>query len=175
MKKRKLIIIPLILSLVIFLAMIVLLISTYSIDKLKENDITECMATLTDAEIIGSEDNMYLTIHTEEYGDKLFVSSGIIKKIDLNDISNLEKGQRISFGVESSMLEELTETGYAAVVCLKTEDKEIFSLSNYNENMHNSMISARATAMVVALIFLLLSVHCILLLKGINIFKRFKK
>lgn len=66
------------------------------------------------------------------------------------------------------------EIGDGSVVSLKTEEREIFSLTDYNQYFYESDLPPKITLSVMALILLFLAVHCALLLRGINIFHRRK-
>ena len=164
MKKRKLIVFSLILFLIFFFGIIGLLISMNSIDKQTEKNTTEFMATVTNVETTDTGKNIYVEIYTEEYGDILHISTSVSKKIDMDDINNLQKGQTIIFRIENNMLDQFEKIGFGNIVSLKTSEKEIFSLISYNKYIHDSAFPARIAGIVLISIFLLTSAHCVLLL-----------
>ena len=175
MKKKKLIMVLLILCMISFFGTIGLLISMNSIDKQTEQSTTEFMATVTHVETTYTEKNTYIEVYTEEYGTMLYISTTISRKINIDDITNLQNGQKILFRVENNKLDEFEKAEFVNVVSLKTTEKEIFSLSSYNEYIHESVIPARITGIVLITVFALVSAYCVLLLKGINVFHILKK
>ena len=172
MKIKKSIVYPLVLFSIFFFGTSGVLISMNSIDKQTEKNTTEFMATVTNVETTYTGEKIHIEIYTEEYDDTLHISTNVSKKIDMDDINNLKKGQKILFRIQSNMLEQFKNTGFGNIVSLKTSEKEIFSLISYNKYIHDSALPARIAGIVLASMFLLASIYFILLLKGINIFGR---
>jgi hypothetical protein len=63
---------------------------------------------------------------------------------------------------------------FIPVLTIRTEKEDIVSLTRYNEYTAPSLSAATIAGIVVALILLLTSIYCILLLKGIHLFRRSK-
>jgi hypothetical protein len=69
-------------------------------------------------------------------------------------------------------IDQFEKMRYIPIVSLRTQEKELVSLSSYNDYMAPQIFMATIAGIAVALIFLLISIHCILLLRGINVFRR---
>ena len=90
----------------------------------------------------------------------------------------MQRGQTIFFRVEKIWLKQIIEREgwpFIHVIAIRTEEDEIVSLDDYNKQRIEGRVAPTIAGSVVVSIFLLLSIHCALLLKGINIFRRLKK
>lgn len=173
--KRKLLIFFSILFLFFFFGMISLIIMMNNSEKPSEKNTTEFTATVIYVEMGGTGAEKYGVIYTEEYSStKLNIFN--IKRIgDTNDLQNLQTGQTVFFRINNVWLDQFEEMEFVDIISLRTEEKEIFSLSNYEEYISQQRFAATIVGIVVTLIFLLASIHCAALLKGVNIFRRSKK
>lgn len=174
MKRKKLTVVVLVFSILSFIATVGGSIVASTVETISEKNTTEYTATVTSVKIEGSGTDKYGRICTEEYGDKLLIS--VSKKlVDMNDFENIQAGQTVFFRIQNVWVESFEEMDFVIIVSLKTEEKEILSLSNYAAYRENQDFKIRMIGIVGAPIFLLISVHCILRLKGINVFRRSKK
>ena len=78
------------------------------------------------------------------------------------------------FRVENILLRQFEEVVFIPIVSIRTENEEMASLSSYNEYMVSLLLEPTIACIIVILIFFMLSLHCVLLLIGINIFRRKK-
>lgn len=161
-------------SLLFFIGSVAGLVVANTVEKLSDRNTTQFMATVKNVEIEGSGDDEYGRIHTEEYGDKLIILN-IREIIDMNDYNSLHGGQTVFFRIENIWVDLFKEMSFIHIVSLKTSEKEVVSLNNYNEYLDNQHFLITITSIVLGTFFLLVSVYCILPLKGINIFHKFKK
>lgn len=174
MKRKKLTVFALILSIILLFGNIGNIIMMNITESHSEKNTTEFVATVMRVEIVGEGTYKRCIIHSEEYGDKLdtYNIRGIV---DMSNFTSLNSNQTIYFRTKNSWVNQFEEMSFIPIVSLRTEEKEIVSLSSYNEFMAPSLYSATIAGIVVTTIFLLTSIHCVLLLKGFNVFHRFKK
>jgi hypothetical protein len=137
--------------------MIGVLFTMRTVDKKTETNTTELMGTIAKVENIDTGESLYIEIYTTEYKCALYISSRVSKAIDKDDINDLKKGQTIFFRVENNNLEDFDTRNFSNIVSLKTTEKEILSLSSYNEYAQNAAFPARITCIVIAFIFGLLA------------------
>jgi hypothetical protein len=173
MKRKRMIVFALVLSLIFFFGLIGNMIIMHNSAKLTEMNTTEFEATVRSIEIYGEGTREYCIIHSEEYGDKLITYS--IRGIsDISDFDRFKSGQTVFFRVENIWLNQFEELTVFPIVSIRTENEEIVSLSSYCEYRASSLLEPTIAGIVVILIFLMLSIHCVLLLRGINVFRRKK-
>ena len=173
MKKSKWIIFTLVISLLFLFGAVAGQRAGNAIDKLTKGNTTELMATVIKAETKGTEPNEYGIIYTEEYGEKLKVFN-IEKLTDVNDFNSLQTGQTVLFRIENVWLGQFEEMSFINIVSLRTMEREMISLSSYNENADQGYSRMRTTGELLAPMFFLVSVHCVLLLMGVNVFRKFR-
>jgi uncharacterized membrane protein YeiB len=174
MKRKKLTVVSLVFSLIFFIGAVTGLIVASTTEKISEKNTTEFTATVTSIKTEGSGTGQFGKIYTEEYGDKLNIF--YIKKIvDVDDFSDIQAGQTVFFRIENVWLEQFEEMDFVTIVSLKTAEKEILSLSSYAEYMEHQYFRIRITCIIFIPILLLSSIYCVLLLKGVNVFRRLKK
>jgi len=154
--------------------MLIISITTNAAERVSESNTTEFRATIARIEMPNPNTGECGIIHTEQYKTMLTLAQ-IDRIIDMDDFMELEVGQEVFFRIDSAWLGHFEEMNAITIVSLRTDEKEIASLNSYSDlkQKENHMLSVQA--MVISLLFLLLSVHCVLLLRGINIFRRFKK
>ena len=170
MKSRRRYQILTIIFFILFFGANVLYRNVRSMDKQTLQTTFEFTATVTGVSVEHG-----VTIHTEEYGGAVQFYPNIEKYLNLSEITSLKKGQTITFRLENSQLKRFADVGYGAVVALKTEEKEILSLEEYNQHQHEILLPQRITTLVAAIIFLLLTIYFLLKLSGIKLFRKQKK
>ena len=173
MKRKRMIVFALVLSLIFFFGTIGNVITMHNASKLTEMNTTEFTATVRSVEIDGEGTREYCIIHSYEYGDKLITYS--IREIsDISDFTKLESGETVFFRIENIWLSNFEDMIVFPIISIRTEEDEIVSLSSYNEYKVNSLFATMITAMVVGLVSFISSIHCVLLLRGVNVFRRKK-
>lgn len=157
--KRKILMLVSILCLIFSIGTYANVIFGDSADEQTEKTTTELTATIEEVETLDTEE---IWIYTNEYDTKFVISSGLSELIDLDD---LQIDQTIYFRIENIWLYELYESIFLQIVSLETSEKEIFSLMDYNECIHKSVISANVAGGVAGTLFLLVFLYCLKLLK----------
>ena len=148
MKLTKKYLIPAIIFFILFAAMVGINDEISALDKQTLHTTYEFTATVTDVEVRqGAE--LYVTIHTEEFGDALTFYSSATKHLNLEEITALKKGQVITFRIENRWLQRFAEAGLGLIVELKTEEKEILSLTEHNQYQHESVMPPRIACLVI--------------------------
>lgn len=165
MKKSKISIVIMVVSLLFFVLTIGLMISMSKIDKQTEDTTTFYTATVVSVDITNTEENIFAEIHTKEYTTSLHISTNISKNIKMNDVRKLKNGQTIFFGIENIKARQMNKVEFVNITSLKTDAKDIFSLEDYNECIHNSAYPARIVSIVMASLFLSISLFCYLRIK----------
>ena len=176
MKRKKLTIAILVLSLLFLTVAVSGIFFIPRIDQsVKAEDTTTITATVKSIERMDKRSIDSFTIHTQEYGDRLFISDAVAL-LDRDAFTRLKAGDVIQLSVWKFDPYESDDSFYLPVVALRTGDQEIMSLASYNDYQAQSFKSLRMVFMVFFFpIFSHTSVHCILLLKVINVFRRFVK
>lgn len=172
-KRKELTIFVFILSSLLFFVCIAVFTVPSIFVRPSEGNTTELSATIKEVEIKDTSGSEHGSIFTEEYDFELLIK--FKAAIDTNDFINLQKGQKVWFRVEHIWLDQLEETPFIYTVSIRTEEKEIISLSSYNEFLDHEIFLIRATGVLLGLILLVIIVHFVLLLKGINIFHSLRK
>ena len=176
MKKAK---IALIFSIIFFLGTVGNIVQVTWLKKQSENNTTLYSATVAKVQIESFE-GLYVSaeIKTEEYISNLFIPLIVLKNIRLLDINNLHEGQKIYFRVENSKVKSMNKVDFIDIVSLQTEEKDIFTLDDYNGNMKDFYRVAKVIPTVLALLFLLISITllCVYLIirKGGKTSNRFR-
>lgn len=152
-KKR----VPVILCFVFFLGMIGLLVSMYSADKQTDKTVTVYSTTVSDVGIIDHEKSFSVYIFSKEF-PPLYIAITPDQTACLEDVRALQPGQTIVFSVENYRNEKVNQALFVPIVSLKTEQKDILTLENYNEMTHRTFIPMRISGVVAATVFLLLAV-----------------
>ncbi len=162
MKKSKIKIAIMIISLLLFVATIGLIISMSKIDKQTEDTTTLYTATVTDVNITNTQKNVFIEINTKEYNTSLHISTNISENIDIEDVKKLKKGQTIFFRIENTQVHQINEVEFVNITSLKTDTKDILSLEEYNKCIYNAARPARIASIVMASLFLFISLFCYL-------------
>lgn len=162
---RKVLLIILVCSVFFFLVTIGIFISMFQIDKQTEDITIEYSATVRRIHINNSVKNKWVQIETEEYDSSLYISVNISKNIDIRKIESLKQGEKIFFRIVDTKAEQLNSVDFVDIVSLKTETNDIFTLEDYNHFMRVSARLARIANIIVALILLVVSVLCFVLIK----------
>lgn len=145
-----------IISLIFFCGIIGIIITLNSIDKLAVKNTTEFNAIVKKIEITEAGENLYINIYTKEPEKTLNISTSVSRKISRSDIESLQEGEVIVFRIENNMIKRFENNGFGSVVSIKTDEKEILSLDDYNVFIHDSVSIARKVAMFFSLVFLLI-------------------
>ena len=162
MKKKKIQIAGMIVSLLFFAGMIGILITMSKIDRQTEATTTLLTATVTSVDVNDTGKNIYVEIHTKEYETSLLLSTNISKSINMEEVRNLKEGQVIVFGIEKSAADQMDMVEFISITSLKTDTKDILSLEEYNNLLHASAVPARIACIVMAALFLCISFVCCL-------------
>ena len=162
MKKSKIKITVMIISLLLFVATIGLTISMSKIDKQTEDTTTLYTATVTDVNITNTQKNIFIEINTKEYNTALHISTNISKNIEIEDVKKLKNGQTIFFRIENTQVHQINEIEFVNITSLKTNTKDILSLEEYNKCIYNAARPARIASIVMASLFLSISMFCYL-------------
>lgn len=157
MKKPKIKIVIMIVSLLFFVVTIGLLISMSKIDKQTESTTTFYTATVISVAVTDMGENIFAEIHTKEYKTSLYISENISKNIRMDDVRNLRNGQTIFFGIENTKVQQMNEVEFVNITSLKTDTEDILSLEEYNKCIHNSVVPARIAGVIMASFFLFIS------------------
>lgn len=158
MKKTILKLIIIIVSFVFFINMVILLLFTSKIDKQTDNTTTYYSATVSNTKIWKGKD-IYVNIRTNEYDNDLTITTSIEKNINLDDVRNLQNGQKIFFRIENYKTDDINKVPFIDIVSLSTETKDIFTLDDYNKFMSVAAYPGRIVGFIVALLFLSISVY----------------
>lgn len=162
---RKVLLFVLVCSIFFFLVTIGIFIFMFQVDRITEDSTTFFSATVIKTEIINSGKNKYVEIDTEEYKCNLYLSVNISKNINMNKIIALKEGEKIFFRIENIKVKQMNFVDFVDIVSLKTETDDIFTLNDYNYFMRISARPARIANIIVALILLVVSVLCFVLIK----------
>ena len=147
-----------IISVLLFVGSLGCAIFMFDVDKQTENTTTSYTATVKNVEI--NTETTSAMIYTNEYATCLHITSNIGKNIDLEDLRNLENGQTIYFQIENSYTQLLDEVAFLAATSLRSDEKTIFSLEDYNNYMQHQAFPARIVCGIVATVSLLATILC---------------
>lgn len=162
MNNSKIINIIMTISLILFVAMIGLIVSMNKMDKLTEETTSSYTATVIGVDVVDTGVDVFAEIQTKENSTSLYISANICKKIDIDEIRNLRNGQTIFFRIENIKKQQMNTVEFINITSLKTDTKEIFSLEEYNKCMHSSVYPARIAGIIIASLFLSISILCYL-------------
>jgi len=152
-------------SLILFIVTVGLIVFMSKIDKQTEETTTLYTATVKNVDITDTGTNVSLEIFTEEYSTSLLVSTNIAKHLSLDDIKELNAGQAVFFRIDDAKSEQMNTVAFLDIVSLKTEAKEIFSLEEYNELIHESAKPARILGYILSVLFLSIALICFFKIK----------
>ena len=179
MNRRKLTIVIFVISLSLALIFSMLCIHVYLYESLSDKNTTLFSATIKEVSILGTSAEDYTgIIDTEEYPSSLMVEN-IDGLIYSDSFQNLHPGETIYFRVQNygSPLNEdyLKTVPFTYIVSLETSESQVLSLERYQTYNKSRWIPTIKVVSFVCILFLAISIHCALLLKGINVFSRFKR
>lgn len=103
-----------------------------NMEEFSEGNTTEFMATVVHVNVNAPATTERDILYTEEYTDKINLLN-IRKFIDMKDFAYIQPGQIIFFRVDNVLLDQFDKIKSINIVSLRTEEKEIVSLSRYNE------------------------------------------
>lgn len=104
-------------------------------------------------------DEMYLEIKIKEFNTMLYISPNICAEIEPDNLNLLEKDQEIFFRIENIWKEEFEEISFVKIVSLRTLEKDVFSLEDYNQWISSDANIAKIAGIVVAVIFTLIAIY----------------
>lgn len=165
MKKTKFTVIILIFSILFLIGTVGIIGFMMQIDKQTENTTTCYSATVSNVQVTNTEKHLYVEIQLNEYNSNLQISTNISKNINIEDINGLKKGQKIFFRIENIKVDQINHVEFVDIVSLKTENKDIFTLDDYNKYMKQSAYPAKIAGIIVSLAFLSIAVCCVFSLK----------
>lgn len=162
MKKAKINIVIMIISLLFFIGTVGLIISMHQIDKQTEDTTTLYTATVSGVDITDTGENIFAKIHIKEYNTSLHIDTTISKNISMDDVRNLENGQTIFFRIENIKVQQMDKVDFLNITSLKTDKNNIFTLEEYNAFISDSAYPARIAGIITAILFFSISVFCYL-------------
>lgn len=165
MKKTKIQTVILIVVIVFFVGTMGTLFFMSQIDKQSEETTTLYPATIAFVQVTETGENIHIEILTKEYSSALYISNTIGKNVNVEDIRQLKSGQKIWFRIENIKSDQINHADFIDIVSLKTETADIFSLENYNQWIADSAYPARRSAVILAGLFLLIALFCLLSIK----------
>lgn len=115
-------------------------------------------ATVRNVDITDTGKQIFADIYVEEYNAYLGISSNITPNIDMSAVKALDAGETIFFRIEKDETEMWDEVIFLNIVSLQTEEKEIFTLEEYNTCMKNAVKPAKIVGFVVAVLLLFVAV-----------------
>ncbi len=140
----------------------------FTADKQNEDNTTAYRATVSDVEIISDQSSL---IYIKEYENALLIPDTIMKQIDVYELEELKNGQSIHFRIANYAVDYVNEVEFLDIVSLSTDEKDIFTLEEYNSYISVAALPAK----VLSLAFnALLLVIIILLLRFVILNKRQK-
>ena len=176
MRKRKRKLTPYILAffLLLFFGMIGLYIMISAVDQQSEANTVEYTDTVAAVDVTQTENDVHLEIVTES-NRRLIVQTSVANHLDRNEIQALQPGEQIFYRIEKIVQQTFEEAGMANIVALRTEDQEFFSLDDYNQYIRGPLGQAKIACLVVAAVFFLVCLYCVLRIKNVTLFSRSKK
>ena len=162
MRNRRLRTVTAIVSIALFVVTMGLAIFMNNVDKHKEETTVNYVATVQSVSINDSGKRVFAKIAVEEYSTFLLVSTNICQHIDVDHIRYLEKGQTVYFGVAKEKTEQINNVEFVDIVSLQTETKSLFSVEDYDRYMRLAVRPARGVCIIMAAVFLSISMVCLL-------------
>ena len=166
MNKFKKNIITMFISIVSFVVAFGLIMSMDAIDKKTKNTTVLYTATISTVDITDTGSNIYCKINIKEYDTSLQISTNISKKIKTDEFKTLKQGQTIFFRIDTHKVEQMNRVAFVDIVSLRTDDKEFFSLDDYNLYIYEGAKPARIVGIAMALVSLIIFIMCIFKHKG---------
>ena len=123
-----------------------------SLDNQSKKNTTELSGTVKKVEFINTEKELHYLIYIEERELILNVSTNISKKINGKLINDLQKGDIVFFRVENEYLSK-SDASFINIVSLKTNNNEVYSLSDYNQHISKSVKKVRIVPIVLFVFF----------------------
>lgn len=157
MKKYRLQSIVLVVSTLLFFGSIGLHASIDFADNHTKENTTRFSATVDSIQVTNTGNKVYAEIHTKEFRTTLQISTNITKHISVDDVQRLLPGQSVFFSVQNTKVDHINEVEFVEIVSLETEAKTIFSLQDYNQIIATAAYPAKVATVVLASVFLLLS------------------
>lgn len=159
MRKRIRIVCGFVFLVIFFLSCFWLFVFDKTISPTKD-DTVEYTATVSKIEINDTGKDLYIEIYTKEYDNYFLIPTGVSKHIDAEDINRIESGEEITFRVEKNMVKIMEESEFVDIVSLKTNEKNIYTLSEYNQYYSKGFLPGKIIICIIACAFLCVSGYC---------------
>lgn len=175
-KKQKSQLTPYLLAffLLLFFGMIGLYIIISAEDQQSEANTVEYNDTVAAVDVTQTENDVHLEIVTES-NRRLIVQTSVANQLDPSEIQALQPGEQIFYRIGKTFQQTFEEAGMANIVALRTKDQEFFSLDDYNQYIQEPLSQAKIACLIVAAVFFLASLYCVLRIKNVTLFSRGKK
>jgi len=159
-------VLALILCLVYFFCSIGLYVFISSRDGTREENTRQFSATVDYAAVKEGHEDVRVEIYVKEYSASLYIDPNVSNNVNVEDFRSLKAGDKISFRIENyNDYDELNNGVFVPIVSLKTLEKDIFTLNDYNTYVSTEMKNAKIASLIMMLVFLGLSVWCAVRLK----------
>ena len=155
-------------SLILFLGVVGILVAMNGVDKQSKKNTSEYSATVSKVEFLDTGENTNIQIFTKEYINSFLVTTNITPFIDIDYLKTLESDDKIVFRIENKKENQFNKVAFIDIVSLTVEEKDIFTLDDYNKYMGESAQPTRLAGTVVAGILLSISICCIATIKSIR-------
>jgi len=169
MRKRKVTIVVMVISVLFFMGSIGLGLVAGSIHKYTEKTTCLYAATVKKVDAIDTGKEIQVDLYTEEYKASLHIQTAVSKHINIDEIANLHAGQEVLFRIENKNRDFLDGAELVSILALETEEKVFFSLSDYNQHMKEAALPAKVASAVVACMSLAIFLICCYKVKSLKI------
>ena len=151
---------------ILFVLAVVNLIKMIVIYSQTENTTTLYSATVKKSPVTSmGGDGIYARIKTEENISEFVLLPYVNEKINIDDVTDLQSGQKIFFRIRNSEVKRMNKADFINIVSLKTEEKDIFSLDEYNVYVRKVACPELIEGLAVALFTSAVSIFCIHLIR----------
>ena len=155
MKKFKPSILIFILLLLFFIGSLMLFFQLFSLYNQTEDNTVSYTATVESVEFNQIGSNPRLLIHTQEYTNALMLHTSVEKQMDLETVSQLQKGDTITFRIEKRNAEEMNNADLMMIVSLKTDTSELLTLEQFNQYIEPATYPSKIASLVLSTTFLI--------------------
>lgn len=124
-------------------------------DRQNESNTTSYTATVSSVDIINDQSSL---IYIKEYENALLVMDVIMENIDVSELECLNSGQQIYFRIENYEVDYVNEVEFVEIVSLSTDEKDIFTLDDYNSYMSRAALPAKIASIVFNILLLIIIV-----------------
>lgn len=147
---------------------IVMFISSFTTPGFSAEKTQEIPATVEYIHI-PSGNNRIVTVYTEELNCPLLVfCDPLSPSSDADKYSSITKGTKIYFRSENINVSDIDDVSYLNITSLRTDEKVILSLDDYNEHSEHMMNSTRCVVLFFTLTVVVISIVLIKKIRKIN-------